>query len=99
VEAWARSFATRQEQLPEGPERNVVTVQPCVRRPENSESTSALAGGGSGEKGTKEDKSMSFCTLSGFRHFELNPLESMAGTTGLEPATSAVTAKLKTVTD
>jgi hypothetical protein len=34
---------------------------------------------------------MSFCTLSGFRHFELNPLESMAGTTGLEPATSAVT--------
>jgi len=37
---------------------------------------------------------MSFCTLSGFRPFQLNHLECMAGTTGLEPATSAVTVML-----
>jgi hypothetical protein len=35
---------------------------------------------------------MSFCTLYGFRRFRIRTLESMAGTTGLEPATSAVTA-------
>ena len=34
---------------------------------------------------------MSFCTLYGFRLFQIISLESMAGTTGLEPATSAVT--------
>jgi hypothetical protein len=34
---------------------------------------------------------MSFCTLYGFRRFRIRTLESMAGTTGLEPATSAVT--------
>jgi hypothetical protein len=34
---------------------------------------------------------MSFCTLFGFRQFQINHLECMAGTTGLEPATSAVT--------
>ena len=31
-----------------------------------------------------------FCTPIGFRHFQITLLESMAGTTGLEPATSAV---------
>jgi hypothetical protein len=34
---------------------------------------------------------MSFCTLDGFRPFQKTHLECMAGTTGLEPATSAVT--------
>ena len=34
---------------------------------------------------------MSFCTLYGFRPFQRTLLECMAGTTGLEPATSAVT--------
>ena len=32
-----------------------------------------------------------FCTLVGFSEIRANPLEGMAGTTGLEPATSAVT--------
>src|SRR5438874_13802470 len=43
-------------------------------------------------------KSMSFCTLCGFRPLHITPLACMAGTTGLEPATSAVTAKRKVVT-
>ena len=34
---------------------------------------------------------MSFCTLDGFCGFRVSLLECMAGTTGLEPATSAVT--------
>src|ERR1700738_3331102 len=34
---------------------------------------------------------MSFCTLCGFRRFRIRSLESMPATTGLEPATSAVT--------
>jgi len=34
---------------------------------------------------------VSFCTLSGIRPFRVSLLECMAGTTGLEPATSAVT--------
>jgi hypothetical protein len=34
---------------------------------------------------------VSFCTLLGFHGFRLSLLESMTGTTGLEPATSAVT--------
>jgi hypothetical protein len=34
---------------------------------------------------------MSFCTLCGFRQFRITLVESTAGTTGLEPATSAVT--------
>jgi hypothetical protein len=34
---------------------------------------------------------VSFCTLRGFRQFQISLLECMAGTTGLEPATSAVT--------
>ena len=42
---------------------------------------------------------MSFCTLPGFRPFRTTLLESMAGTTGLEPATSAVTVLLGHVTD
>jgi hypothetical protein len=43
------------------------------------------------EEDTKGHKSVPFCTLSGFRPFQISHLESMAGTTGLEPATSAVT--------
>jgi hypothetical protein len=38
---------------------------------------------------------VSFCTLYGFRPFRISPLECMAGTTGLEPATSAVTDSIK----
>jgi hypothetical protein len=34
---------------------------------------------------------MPFCTLCGFRPFRITLLECVAGTTGLEPATSAVT--------
>jgi len=34
---------------------------------------------------------MSFCTLYSFRPFQIARLECVAGTTGLEPATSAVT--------
>ena len=43
------------------------------------------------ERTQKGRKSVSFCTLLGFRQFQISLLESMAGTTGLEPATSAVT--------
>ena len=41
---------------------------------------------------------MSFCILDGFCGFRVSLLECMAGTTGLEPATSAVTARRKVVT-
>ena len=44
-----------------------------------------------GDAAQKGHKLMSFCTLLGFRPFQLSSLECMAGTTGLEPATSAVT--------
>ena len=39
----------------------------------------------------KGRKTVSFLCPSGFRHFQISSLECMAGTTGLEPATSAVT--------
>ena len=41
---------------------------------------------------------MSFCTVVGSRGFRVSLVEYVAGTTGLEPATSAVTAKRKPVT-
>jgi len=47
-----------------------------------------------------KDKSLwLFCTPTGFRRFHAKSLESMAGTTGLEPATSAVTVSGKRVTN
>ena len=46
----------------------------------------------SGEKGCKRGTEMCpFCTPFEFRQLQLSSLECMAGTTGLEPATSAVT--------
>jgi hypothetical protein len=43
------------------------------------------------KRAQKGHRSMSFCTLYGFRPSQISHLGSMAGTTGLEPATSAVT--------
>jgi hypothetical protein len=45
------------------------------------------------EKVQKEHKLMSSCALLGFRPFQITLLESVVGTTGLEPASSAVTAE------
>ena len=51
-------------------------------------------------KGTKKGReTCPFRALDGFNEIRLSLLEGMAGTTGLEPAASAVTAVIETVTD
>ena len=46
---------------------------------------------GSPQRGTKRAENCPFRALDGFNEIRLSALERMAGTTGLEPATSAVT--------
>jgi hypothetical protein len=51
------------------------------------------------ENGTKGRETSPFCALDGFNDIRLSLLKRMAGTTGLEPAASAVAAPMARLTD